>query len=278
MQVLDTPLLVTDYGELSSLCLQWAREPRCRLLEFVNTHIVTMRRHDPGFRTVMNAFDELVPDGMPLVWCLNRAGAGLRDRVYGPTFMRRFLERAPADRTHYLVGGSEECGARLREIFQRLNPGLKFVGAFHGRCDAGGRLAGDAERTVIEEINRLSPDYIWVGFGTPKQQAWAWRHKGLIARGVVLTVGFAFDANAGLKPDAPGWMQRCGLTWLYRMASEPGRLIPRYVKWNGLFLFYLVRDGLFGRAWGRLADGEARPEGTGGGGETPGRRNSPDFN
>ena len=52
-------------------CLEWARAPRGRLLEFVNTQIVTMRRHDPAFRNLMNAYEDLVPDGMPLVWCLN---------------------------------------------------------------------------------------------------------------------------------------------------------------------------------------------------------------
>lgn len=252
MHVLDAPLLVTTYDELSQLCVQWSQESRCRLLEFVNTQIVTMRRHDPGFREMMDAYDDLVPDGMPLVWCLNRAGARLRDRVYGPTFMRRFLEEAPAGSTHYLVGGSEECGARLREIFLRRNAGLKFVGGFHGRCNTDGRLEGAAETEVVREINRLAPDFIWVGFGTPKQQAWAWRHKSLLGRGVVLTVGFAFDANAGVKPDAPAWMQPRGLTWLYRMFSEPRRLVPRYLKWNSLFLCYLLRDGLRGRAWGTL--------------------------
>jgi N-acetylglucosaminyldiphosphoundecaprenol N-acetyl-beta-D-mannosaminyltransferase len=252
MHVLDAPLLVTDYDELSSLCVQWSSEARCRLLEFVNTHIVTMHRHDAAFRELMGAYENLVPDGMPLVWCLNRAGAGLRDRVYGPTFMRRFLEKAPVGSTHYLVGGSAGCGARLREIFLKLNPGLKFVGGFHGRCGADGRLEGAEEAGVVEEINRLAPDFIWVGFGTPKQQAWAHRYKALFRRGVVLTVGFAFDANAGLKPDAPGWMQGAGLTWLYRMVSEPRRLIPRYLKWNSLFLFYLLWDGLRGRAWGTL--------------------------
>lgn len=252
MHVLAAPLLVTDYDELSSLCVQWSRETRCRLLEFVNTHIVTMHRHDAEFRKVMSAYDELVPDGMPLVWCLNRGGAEMRDRVYGPTFMRRFLEKAPAGSTHYLVGGSAECGVRLRESFLNLNPGLKFVGAFHGRCNSDGRLEGAAEIDVIEEINRLTPDFIWVGFGTPKQQAWAQQHKALLHRGVVLTVGFAFDANAGMKPDAPTWMQAAGLTWLYRMASEPRRLFPRYLKWNSLFLFYLLTDGWRGRAWGAL--------------------------
>ena len=250
MHVLRAPLLVTDYDELSSLCVEWARAPRCRLLEFVNTQIVTMRRHDAAFRDLMSAYDDLLPDGMPLVWCLNRAGAGLRDRVYGPAFMRRFLETAPAGSTHYLLGGSAECGARLKAVFSKRNPNVRFVGAFHGRCSAEGSLEGAAEREVVDEINRLSPDFIWVGFGTPKQQAWAGRHKPRLRRGVVLTVGFAFDANAGLKSDAPAWMQRGGLTWLYRMVSEPRRLGLRYVKWNSLFLYYLLRDGWRGQAWG----------------------------
>jgi N-acetylglucosaminyldiphosphoundecaprenol N-acetyl-beta-D-mannosaminyltransferase len=250
LHVLGVPLLASDYDELAAQCLAWAREPRCLTLEFVNTHIVTLHRHDPAFRETMSFYDHLLPDGMPLVWCLNRAGAGLRDRVYGPTFMRKFLETCPANATHYLLGGSAECGARLREIFTRRNPNVKFAGSFHGRCDADGRLEGAAEQAVVDEINRLSPDFIWVGFGTPKQQAWAGRHKLLIKRGVILTVGFAFDANAGLKPDAPPWMQRAGLTWLYRLVTEPRRLGPRYFKYNSLFLFYLLRDGLCGRAWG----------------------------
>jgi len=249
LHVLGAPLLVTTYDELAARCLEWASQPRCTTIEFVNTHIVTLMRHDPTFRQTMATYDHLLPDGMPLVWCLNRAGAGLQDRVYGPTFMRKFLETAPAGTTHCLLGGSEECGAKLRALFGRLNPELKFLGSFHGWCGADGRLEGDAERTVTEYINRMSPDFIWVGFGTPKQQAWAARHKALVKRGVILTVGFAFDANAGLKPDAPVWMQRAGLTWLYRLCSEPMRLGPRYVKFNSLFLYYLLRDGLRGRAW-----------------------------
>jgi N-acetylglucosaminyldiphosphoundecaprenol N-acetyl-beta-D-mannosaminyltransferase len=247
--VLNTPLLATDYAELSAHCRAWARQPASVALEFANTHIVTMARHDAVFRDLISAYDHLLPDGMPLVWCLNRAGAGLQDRVYGPTFMRRFLETAPAGFTHYLLGGSAECGARLREIFSRLNPNVKFVGSFHGRCGADGVLEGAAEKEVLAEINRLSPDFIWIGFGTPKQQAWTRRHKHLIQHGVILTVGFAFDVNAGMKPDAPSWMQRRGLTWVHRLCSEPRRLGLRYLKWNSLFPFYLFWDGLRGGAW-----------------------------
>jgi N-acetylglucosaminyldiphosphoundecaprenol N-acetyl-beta-D-mannosaminyltransferase len=252
LTVLGTPLLVTDYASLGAKCQQWSREPRCTAVEFANTQIVTMRRHEPRFRELTSEYDGFAPDGMPLVWCLNRAGARLKDRVYGPTFMREFLTRVPTTFTHYLLGGSQECGLKLQEIFGKQNPGVKFVGAFHGKCDTEGVLEGVAERDVIEDINRLSPDFIWVGFGTPKQQAWVKRHKQVIRRGMILTVGFAFDVNAGTKRDAPLWMQHLGLTWVYRLASEPRRLASRYFKYNLLFLSYLLRDGLRGKAWGKI--------------------------
>lgn len=246
--VLGTPLLVTSYEDLAARCVAWAREAGCVSMEFANTQIVTMRRHEPAFRDLTGVYDYFIPDGMPLIWCLNRAGAKLQDRVYGPTFMREFLNTAPAGSTHYLLGGSEECGARLRERFTRANPGIKFAGSFHGKCAQDGLLEGDSERRVMEEIEKTSPDYVWVGFGTPKQQAWLKQHRHLIKRGVILTVGFAFDVNSGLKPDAPLWMQRFGLTWVSRLLSEPKRLGMRYARYNFLFLWYLLGDGLRGRA------------------------------
>lgn len=251
LPVLGWPLLVTDYAALAELCRVWARQPNCLALDFANTQTVTMCRHDPEFRAAAAALDFAAPDGMPLVWCLNRAGAGLSDRVYGPAFMQFFLLRVSGEFTHYLLGGSELCGAKLRETFARANPEVRFVGSYHGNCDASGRMNPADEARVVEEINRLSPDFIWVGLGTPKQQAWVRRYRSQIRRGVILTVGFAFDVNAGLKRDQPIWMQRLGLGWLFRLSSEPKRLLGRYLKYNSLFLFYLLSDGLRGRVKGK---------------------------
>lgn len=248
--VLGTQLQICTYESLRADLQEHARERGPLAVEFANTQIVVLRRSEAAFREETAVFDYFIPDGMPLVWCLNFAGAGLRDRVYGPTFMRKFFESAE-ESTHYLLGGSEKCGAALREKFSKLNPRVKFVGGFHGMCRADGTLEGAAEREVIEEINRLAPDFIWIGLGAPKQQQWIRKHKHLLRRGVVLSVGFAFDVNAGMKQDAPEWMQPLGLTWVYRLCSEPRRLASRYFRYNSLFLFYLLWDGLRGRAWGR---------------------------
>lgn len=247
-RVLGTLLCLTTYDDFIRQCRELVRRPHPTAVDFVNTQVVTMRRHHPWFEAITRDFEFFIPDGMPLVWCLNRQGAGLRDRVYGPTFMRLCLTQTPAPLAHYLIGGSPECGARLRAAIQRWNPQTRVVGAYHGLCDRDGRMDAAAEEQVIEEINRLSPDFLWVGLGTPKQHAWIHRYRGRIRRGLLLGVGFAFDANAGTKRDAPLWMQRRGLTWVFRLLSEPLRLGPRYVRYNTLFARYLICDWIRSRA------------------------------
>jgi N-acetylglucosaminyldiphosphoundecaprenol N-acetyl-beta-D-mannosaminyltransferase len=55
-------------------------------------------------------------------------------------------------------------------------------------------------------------------------------HLGRIKAPVMIGVGAAFDFLAGTKPQAPLWMQRNGLEWLFRLCSEPRRLWRRYVR------------------------------------------------
>lgn len=245
--VLGTRLCLTTYAAFHARCHALARQSRPVAIEFTNTQIVTMRRHDAAYRELTDVYDYFVPDATPLIWCLNRLGAGLSDRVYGPAFMRYCLTHSPSNARHYLLGGSPECGERLRAAARIWNPGLNVVGSAHDRCQADGRLEGQAEERVMGELQELAPDFIWVGLGTPKQDYWVHHHKPRLQRGVILSVGFAFDVNAGTKPDAPRWMQGAGLTWLFRLCSEPRRLLGRYLKYNTLFLLYLARDGLSGR-------------------------------
>ena len=249
IQILNTPLAVTTYAELLSFCSEIAKQDRCTSVDFSNTHIVTMRRRDESFRQLTRTVDYFIPDGTPLVWCLNARGAKLKDRVYGPTFLRYAIEHCPQHITHYFLGGSENCVNRLLSRMQKLNPALRVVGSHNGYFTQAD------EPAIVAEIKRLSPDFIWVGLGTPKQQAFIHHNKNTFGHGVILAVGFAFDVNAGTKKDAPMFMQRFGLTWLYRLCSEPRRLLFRYLKYNSLFLYYLVRDYLF--LFRPLDDGDA---------------------
>ena len=242
IEVLGTPLGVATYSELSDFCHARSRGSTVLSIDFTNTQIVTMRRSEPEFRSLTESVDYFVPDGMPLVWCMNRAQAGMKDRVYGPSFMRICLERTRRGVTHYFLGGSDHCLQELSRRSRERNPDLEIAGVRNGYFDEA------EEEVIVEEINRISPDFLWVGLGTPKQQAWINRWKAKLKCVNVLAVGYAFDVNAGTKPDPPSWMQQFGLGWAFRLASEPRRLAGRYLKYNSLFLFFLAWDGFSGRA------------------------------
>lgn len=231
--VIGTKLCDTSYRDLAEYLFVRVKEDGCIAVDFTNVHIVTMRRSDPEFKELTSKMDYFVPDSMPLTWCVRAKGGAMRDRVYGPSFLREAIIRTPPSIRHYFLGANQECLEQLLVNVRKLNPEINIAGSHNGYFSA------DEAPAITKEINACDPDMIWVGLGTPKQQEWICQWKKSFSHGALLAVGFAFDVNAGTKKDAPMWMQRRGLTWIYRLCSEPRRLWWRYLKYNTLFLWYL---------------------------------------
>ncbi len=210
-----------------------------------NTHLIATARRDPSFAAVLQKFDLILPDGMPLIRLMNAAGAGLTDRVYGPYFMRFVLRRTPRPWRHFFFGGKPETLAKMVETASVLQPEIEMAGT----CSPPFREWTEADHPRnAEAIMATRPDFIWVALGGERQERWIIEQRHRFPRGVFLAVGDAFELLAGTRPFAPAWMQRSSLTWLYRLAQDPGRLGRRYLLYNSLFLYYLLIDGLRGRA------------------------------
>lgn len=243
LPILGTPVHCVDYEAAVAEAVRLAACPSPAAVAASNTHIIALARKNPAFGAVMRKFSMVLPDGYPLVWELNRQGAGLRDRVYGPYFMRRLLQRAPRPLRHFFFGGTEDCLARLSSAARELQPEIEIAGTLSPPFR---KWTEDDEAGFAAAIRESGADFIWVALGGERQERWIvenlWRH----TRGVFFAVGDAFELLAGSRPFAPGWMQKSGLTWAYRLAQEPARLLPRYFKYNSLFLYFRVRDGLLG--------------------------------
>ncbi len=235
--VIGTACLNTSCADLTQRLDQHARSGEGVLsVDFTNVHIVTLRRTDPGFARTTSSVDWFVPDSQVLKWAVNLCGGHMEERVYGPTFLDFAVRYGPSGTRHYFLGASQECLDLLLAKLRAIRPDLNVVGSRNG-------YFGSAENEeVVAGILAADPDFLWVGLGTPKQQQWIHAHKARFKRGAILAVGFAFDVNAGTKRDAPAWMGKCGLTWLYRLASEPRRLFIRYAYYNTLFLWFLFQQ------------------------------------
>lgn len=197
-------------------------------------HGVGEARRDPEYRRLLNASWLTTPDGMPLVWLAHRAGHQKVTRVYGPDLMLAVCDAGRASGLrHFFYGGDPGVAAALQVSLENRFPGLQVVGT---HCPPYRPLTEQEFSAFQQQVAACRPDVIWVGLGTPKQDrfmAATWKQ---LDAGVMIGVGAAFDFLSGRKKQAPRWMQRSGLEWLFRLGQEPGRLAYRYLVYNPLFL------------------------------------------
>lgn len=247
-QVLGTAIDVVDYASAVERVRAWATAESPRLVAAANTHLVAAAHEDAAFAKVLADFDLVAPDGMPLVWALRLEGFALNDRVYGPYLMEHSLRALGPPCRHLFVGGTRECLDALGAAAQRLNPAIELAGAV---SPPFGVWDDSVDASLVEQIRASGANVIWLALGGVRQETWLARHRHRLPPGVYLAVGDAFALIAGHRSYAPRWMQRAGLTWLHRLASEPRRLGQRYASYNSRFAWAYLRD-----RW-RLAHGPA---------------------
>ena len=216
----------------------WIEQRAAHYVCVTGVHGVMESWDQPSLRDIHNAAGLVTPDGMPLVWLSRLLGHRQTDRVYGPDLMLALCE-ASVDRgyRHFFYGGAEDVPGRLAARLQERFPGLQVAGTYSPPFRA---LTPEEDADVVRMINAAQPDVVWVGLSTPKQETWMFEHQGRLEAPVMIGVGAAFDFHAGLKRQAPRWMQRSGTEWLFRLLSEPRRLWRRYLKNNPRFVFLIL--------------------------------------
>jgi len=193
---------------------------------------------DSVHRYRLNQLDMIVPDGQPVRWALNWLHhCRLKERVYGPNLMLKVCERAAADGLPiFLFGGTQQMLDRLQSNLLELYPSLKIVGA---RASLFRQLNPEETAELVAEIRSSGAKITFAGIGCPRQEIWAYEFRDDLSM-PILAVGAAFAFHAKMLSQAPEWMQRHGLEWLYRFTREPLRLWKRYVFLNPLYLLLLL--------------------------------------
>ncbi len=213
-------------ADVISLMERWIRERRTgQYVAVTGMHGLTEARQDPRFRDVLDAADLVVPDGMPLIWLGRRHGHTLERRVYGPELMQSFCHRTGPRYRHFFFGGAPSVPERLAKTFQHRY-GIRVAGAYSPPFRPWEER--EAEE-IVAQIQNSSPDVVWVGLGTPKQEYWIFAQRDRLRIPVMVGVGAAFDFATGRVKQAPPWMREHGLEWLFRLMHEPRRLWRRYL-------------------------------------------------
>ncbi|MDD4913792.1 MAG: WecB/TagA/CpsF family glycosyltransferase [Methylococcales bacterium] len=244
VNVLGIAFPVLSYETTLKIFQNWINARVAHQVCIANVHTVVTALTDNELRTISNNALTTM-DGVPLIWYANLVhGAGVKDRICGPDLMLKCLDQGrSAGWKHYFLGGRQAVLVDLIDGMRNRFPGVEIVG-WHSPPF---RSLSTAEETeLIEGINAVRPDFLWVGLGAPKQEKWIAAHLDRIQAPVQIGVGAAFDFHSGHVDRAPGWMQNYGLEWVYRMIKDR-RLIKRYATTNPVFLALFARDFLLTR-------------------------------
>jgi N-acetylglucosaminyldiphosphoundecaprenol N-acetyl-beta-D-mannosaminyltransferase len=189
-----------------------------------------MECHDhPELKVIFNQSGMTTPDGMAIVWIMHWLGFRHVERVYGPDLLLAVCAKSvEKGYRHYFYGGAPDVLEQLLINLHHRFPQLQVVGY---DSPPFRQLSFEEEQMACERIRSAAPDIVWVGLGSPRQERWMAEYMDKLQVPVMVGVGAAFDFLSGRKAQAPRWIQRNGLEWLFRLATEPGRLWRRYIHY-----------------------------------------------
>jgi N-acetylglucosaminyldiphosphoundecaprenol N-acetyl-beta-D-mannosaminyltransferase len=237
--VMNVRINAVSWASAISQIVNWSTARESRYVCFCNVHSLVTAKKDGELNLALANADIAFPDGAPVAWVMRRQGFPSQERISGPDLMWIYLRYAEELRhTVFLYGSTEATLALLHKKISCAFPALKIAGMHAPPFGANLELDDRAE---LEMINRSRANVVFVGLGCPKQEKWMALHRGRV-NAVMIGVGAAFDYHSGNLKRAPSLLQKVGLEWLFRLASEPKRLFKRYLICNTIFVVFVAKQ------------------------------------
>lgn len=243
VKVLDIPLYEYDIATISQDILSDILQkpvPASKLISATGAHGIIHAKQHPDFKAVLHSFYVNLPDGMPGVWVGRAKGARAMQRCYGPDFFKHLIA-VSADKPvqHFFCGGKEGVAEELKSVCNTVYKNRHIVGTF---CPPFREMTEAEWQLLAKKIADSGADVVWIGLSTPKQEYFAAKLKRFVSVHYIITVGAAFDFHTGKVKQAPKWIQKSGLEWLFRLLMEPRRLYKRYFTVVPLFILYNIKE------------------------------------
>lgn len=240
--ILDVRVNAQTFGGAISTLAAWANSTSTEKCYVCTCPVYTLMlcRENLRLRAAIDMADMVTADGMPIVWVQRWWGQSAAERVYGPDVMIELCRQTSgSDIRHFFLGGMPGVAEKLAEELTLRFPGLQVAGVY---APLIAEVGHEPDWALVERLNAAHAQVIWVGLGSPKQDIWMNLYRPYLNAPVLIGVGAAFDFLSGSKGQAPSWMRRSGLEWVFRLAQEPGRLWRRYLIYNPRFIVGVVRQ------------------------------------
>ena len=241
-KIIDNLITACDYYFVLSEVDKAIKNKKRLLISPIASHTLVRAHYDKSLKKILDKFNYLVPDSQWVRWSipfLYGKEKSLKDRVYGPELMLRVLNLSVKKNYRvFLYGNTQAVLIKLKEKLKGRFLNLKLVGEEESKFRD---LREKEWKNLVKNIKNSKANIVFIALGSPKQEVFAYELlKKLKKPFVIIPIGAAFDFISGNKLQAPKWMQKIGLEWLFRLSKEPGRLLTRYIFYGIMFVFSVL--------------------------------------
>ena len=212
------------------------------LINTINAHSYNTAQHDLLFSEALRNSDILLPDGVSIVYAAKLIkGVTLKKIAGADLFFYEMNKLNLRSGSCFFLGSDEESLQLIKERANREYPNVKV---FYFSPKFKPEFTAEENEEMIAEINKHTPDVLFIGMTAPKQEKWAYAHFSKLDVGHVCCIGAVFDFYSMRIQRAPDSFIDMGLEWLFRLMKEPRRMWHRYLIGNPKFLFAIFREKL----------------------------------
>lgn len=201
-----------------------------------NSEILYKGFKDRNLNRIYKDKDSLIiADGAGTILASKILGDPIVKKIAGIDFMEYIIKKSTEENLNiYLLGAEEET---VKGCFNNLNnkyKAINIVGFHHGYFDINNC------DELINEINLLKTNILFVAMGSPKQEIFIDKYMDVLNCNITMGVGGSFDIFAGNLKRAPKVFIKLNLEWLYRIIKEPKRVLR--LKSIPLFLTVAINE------------------------------------
>lgn len=229
LRLFQTPLYSTSLKNLPDKKL---------LITTINAHSYNVAQRDELFSEALINSDVLLPDGISVVWAKKFLNGKKIQKIAGADLLLYKLNKLQTSQgSCFFLGSSESTLGKIKERVAKEYPHVKV---YTYSPPYKPEFTEEENTAMINAINAVQPEVLFIGMTAPKQEKWAYRHLSQLQAGHVCCIGAVFDFYAGTVQRAPAWLIKAGLEWLYRLLKEPGRMWYRYLVGNFMFVLRVL--------------------------------------
>lgn len=242
IEVLKIKINRNSLEDIVNESVRLAKERKKHYICVPNAYLTVIANDDNKVLNIINKADFVIPDGMPLVWYSKTFKKSIPSRISGYDLFCLYCKKMDENKMScFFLGGKDEDVVRkvvekIKESFRNIKVVNYLVPPYVEE------FKGKIKEKILSTINEKRPDVVWVGLSAPKQERWIYDNIKKLDTGMACGIGAVFNFYSDSVRRAPMWMQKMGFEWLFRMATEPGRLFKKYMIYNAKFILLVLKD------------------------------------